>query len=81
MPQPVYAELIEKWRSLAARRKAYFVQLYESGRWRLYYSQEAFVVAMREVVAVAQAWEDLARENLARKNLSAPPRQGQRPTP
>jgi len=65
MLRPVHAELIEKWRSLAARRQAYFIQLYETGRWRLYYSQEAFILAMREVVAGTQAWEDLARKNPA----------------
>jgi hypothetical protein len=65
MQRPVYAELTEKWRSLAARRRAYFVQLYESGRWRLYYSEEAFITAVREVVAVAQAWDDLACRNAA----------------
>lgn len=65
MQRPVYAELTEKWRSLAARRRAYFVHLYESGRWRLYYSEEAFIVAIREVVAVAQAWDDLAYRNAA----------------
>jgi uncharacterized repeat protein (TIGR03809 family) len=62
----VHAELTERWRSLAARRKAYFVHLYDSGRWRLYYNQETFMAAMREVVAVAQAWEDLARRARSR---------------
>ena len=28
-----------KWRALAERQRAYFVQLYHTGRWRRYYSE------------------------------------------
>jgi hypothetical protein len=32
-----------KWRALAERRRAHFVELYHSGRWKRYYSEEQFL--------------------------------------
>jgi uncharacterized repeat protein (TIGR03809 family) len=45
-----------RWRSLAERRRAHFVELYKSGRWRRYYTEEAFLAHMREVVRGADEW-------------------------
>ena len=55
-----YGDVAQKWRELAERRRAHFVDLYRSGRWRHYYTEEQFLVRMREVVQAAEAWAHLA---------------------
>jgi uncharacterized repeat protein (TIGR03809 family) len=54
-------ELAQKWRELADRRREHFVDLYHSGRWRHYYSEEQFVAQMREVIRAAEDWARLTQ--------------------
>jgi uncharacterized repeat protein (TIGR03809 family) len=49
-----------KWRDLAERRRAHFYELYHSGRWRRYYSDEEFLRGMREAILVAKRWAEIA---------------------
>ena len=53
-------EISKKWRDLAERRLAYFTELYRSGRWKHYYTPEAFSARMNDVVKAAKAWRHLA---------------------
>ena len=53
-------QVAKRWRDLADRRRSHFVELYESGRWKLYYSEADFIARMREVVQAAERWEKLA---------------------
>jgi len=57
---PPYREVSQKWRDLAERRRAHFVELYRSGRWKHYYTEEQFLQRMREVIYAAEAWQQLA---------------------
>ncbi len=63
-------EISRKWRDLADRRLAYFTELYRSGRWKHYYTQEDFVARMRDVVKAAKVWSDLADRSLADQILA-----------
>jgi uncharacterized repeat protein (TIGR03809 family) len=49
-------ENTRKWHALAERRRAYFVELYRSGRWRRYYGEEAFLAHLREVMQNVEQW-------------------------
>jgi uncharacterized repeat protein (TIGR03809 family) len=49
-----------KWRDLAERRRAHFVELYRSGRWKHYYSDEEFAASMRQAIAAAERWVAIA---------------------
>ena len=49
-------DLARKWRALAQRRKAHLVDLYHSGRWRLYYSEADFAERLREAVCLVDRW-------------------------
>ncbi len=49
-----------KWRDLAERRRAHFIDLYRSGRWKHYYSNDEFLDRMREAIANANRWAKLA---------------------
>ena len=56
-----YGDVAQKWRDLAERRRAHFVDLYRSGRWKHYYTEEQFLLRMREVIRAADTWAQLAR--------------------
>jgi len=51
------------WHALAERRLAYFTELYRSGRWQRYYSQEHFALRMLDVIKAAREWDDLAKRD------------------
>ena len=53
-------KVAQKWRELAEKRRAYFTDLYRSGRWRLYYTDDELLLRMREVVAAAERWGAIA---------------------
>jgi hypothetical protein len=61
-------EVSLRWRSLAERRRSYFVELYNSGRWKQYYTEDAFLAQMHEVVRSAEEWDKLVGQNAARSN-------------
>jgi uncharacterized repeat protein (TIGR03809 family) len=48
-----------KWRALAERRRAHFVELYNSGRWKRYYSGEQFLLRLREAIRVSERWAEI----------------------
>jgi uncharacterized repeat protein (TIGR03809 family) len=50
----------QKWRDLADRRRAHFVELYHSGRWKHYYSEEQFLSRMRDAIRAAESWALIA---------------------
>ena len=52
--------LARKWCELAQRRRAHFLELYDSGRWKHYYDEEQFLARLREAVAAAETWAKLA---------------------
>jgi uncharacterized repeat protein (TIGR03809 family) len=54
------AEITRKGRELAERRRAHLVELYDTGRWKHYYTWEQLLVRMREAIKVVETWERLA---------------------
>jgi len=59
-PALEFDEVAHKWRALTERRRAHFVELYQSGRWKHYYSEEQFLYRMREAVALSERWAEIA---------------------
>jgi uncharacterized repeat protein (TIGR03809 family) len=49
-----------KWRDIAERRRAHHLDLYKSGRWQHYYTDEEFLAEMRQAVAIAERWAKIA---------------------
>ena len=49
-----------RWRDLAERRRDHFLELYQSGRWKHYYTDEEFLKAMREAIMLAERWAAIA---------------------
>lgn len=58
-----YERALERWRALAERRLEHMTQLYETGRWRRYFSEEKFLSVIRETKAAAEHWQRLAPEH------------------
>jgi uncharacterized repeat protein (TIGR03809 family) len=58
--RPGFDQITKKWHDLAERRLAHYTELYRSGRWQHYYTQELFATRMLDVINVAKKWRALA---------------------
>ena len=52
-------ETVRKLHALAERRRRHYVELYRSERWRRYFTEEAFLLRMRDVIQNAEAWANI----------------------
>jgi len=50
----------QKWRALAERRRAHLVELYDSGRWKGYFTEAQFIHRMRQAVQQSERWAKIA---------------------
>ena len=64
IPRCMPAEITRKGRELAERRRAHLVELYDTGRWKHYYTQEQLLACMREAINMIETWERLAKAPL-----------------
>jgi len=60
LPLRMSEDLARRWRALAEQRRAHFAALYHSGRWKLYYTETQFRLAVRETVELLEAWKAIA---------------------
>jgi hypothetical protein len=49
-----------KWRDLIERRRAHFIELYLTGRWKRYYDEEQFLEIFRDTMNIADRWIEIA---------------------
>jgi len=63
-------ELGARWRVLAERRLEYLTELFESGRWRRFYSERAFLENIQEAKAAVAHWRDLSRREVVHEPRS-----------
>ncbi len=54
------ADVIGRWRTLAEQRLDYLTQLFESGRWRRFYGEVAFLENIREAKVAVETWRGLS---------------------
>jgi hypothetical protein len=64
------AATTHKWRELALQRHAHFLELYQTGRWKLYYSEHDFLIRMREAVHLLESWDTLSAPAVEEKPAS-----------
>ena len=56
-------DIVARWCGLAERRLEYLTELFETGRWRRFHSEVAFLENIREAKTAVETWRDLlARE-------------------
>jgi uncharacterized repeat protein (TIGR03809 family) len=57
-----YAQhILDRWCRIAEQRLDYLIELYESGRWRRFHSEHAFMENILEAKAAVETWRALAR--------------------
>jgi uncharacterized repeat protein (TIGR03809 family) len=49
-----------KWRRLAERRQAHLVELFQTGRWKHYYTEEQLHRYLREADRLTERWAEIA---------------------
>ena len=64
MTKPIDTErgrsVVVRWRILAARRLEHLVELYQSGRWKIYHKESEFLAMVQEARGALKTWEVLA---------------------
>ena len=52
-------EIVARWCNLAEQRLEHLTELFESGRWRRYHSERAFLENIQEAKDAVEIWRDL----------------------
>jgi uncharacterized repeat protein (TIGR03809 family) len=52
-------DIVARWSALAERRLDYLTELFETGRWRRFHSEVAFLENIQEAKAAVETWRDL----------------------
>jgi hypothetical protein len=63
-------EIIERWCVLAEQRLDHLTELFESGRWRRYYSEMSFLENIQEAKKAVEAWRQLLNREASADNLA-----------
>ena len=53
-------DVLSRWCALAENRLAYLTEMFESGRWRRFYSERAFLENIREAKVAVETWRGLS---------------------
>jgi uncharacterized repeat protein (TIGR03809 family) len=61
-------DIVARWCALAERRLEYLTELFETGRWRRYHSELAFLENIQEAKTAVQTWRDLSMREASRDN-------------
>ncbi len=59
-------EVIARWCALAEQRLNYLTEMFESGRWRRFYTEVAFLENIREAKLAVETWRGLSMPDQAR---------------
>ena len=59
-------EIALQWQRLAERRREHLLELYRSGRWRRYYTEDQIMSLMRDTVRNIEEWGEISGEQPAR---------------
>ena len=63
-PQIAFSQnFAARGRALAEQRLAYLTELYDTGRWRRFHTEEAFLMNVRESRAAVDAWRRIEQFN------------------
>ena len=75
-------DTVARWCNLAEKRLEHLTDMFESGRWRRFHTEQAFLENFREAKAAVETWRDLmardaapAHLDLTGKHLMAAPRE------
>jgi uncharacterized repeat protein (TIGR03809 family) len=57
-------EVIARWCTLAEQRLNYLTEMFESGRWRRFYTEVAFLENIKEAKFAVETWRSLSTPHL-----------------
>jgi uncharacterized repeat protein (TIGR03809 family) len=66
-------EVIARWCALAEQRLNYLTEMFESGRWRRFYTEVAFLENIKEAKFAVETWRSLSMPHLARGAAAVEP--------
>ena len=61
-------DTVARWCAFAEQRLEYLTELFETGRWRRFHSEVAFLENIQEAKTAVETWRDLAMREAARNN-------------
>jgi uncharacterized repeat protein (TIGR03809 family) len=61
-------DILNRWCIIAEQRLDHLTELYESGRWRRYHSENAFMENLREAKGAVETWRVLAHREATPDN-------------
>jgi uncharacterized repeat protein (TIGR03809 family) len=61
-------EIVARWCHLAEQRLKYLTELFDSGRWRRFHGEEAFLDNIREAKTAVENWRELLSREASRDN-------------
>jgi uncharacterized repeat protein (TIGR03809 family) len=61
-------DIVARWCAFAEQRLEYLTELFETGRWRRFHSEVAFLENIQEAKAAVEIWRDLATREASRNN-------------
>lgn len=64
-------DIVARWLALAEKRLAYLTVMFETGRWRRYYSEREFLENIQESKAGVEAWRALLLRKQSCDNKAA----------
>jgi uncharacterized repeat protein (TIGR03809 family) len=63
-------DVIARWCALAEQRLEYLTELFETGRWRRYHSELAFLENIQEAKSAVETWRGLSMREASRDNAA-----------
>ena len=63
-------DIVARWCALAEQRLEHLTELFETGRWRRYHSELAFLENIQEAKTAVETWRDLSRREASRDNTA-----------
>ena len=61
-------DVVARWCTLAEQRLEYLTELFETGRWRRYHSERAFLENIQEAKTAVEVWRGLSTREASRDN-------------
>src|SRR5450755_4649358 len=61
-------DVVARWCTLAEQRLEYLSELFETGRWRRYFSERAFLENIQEAKTAVEIWRELSTREASRDN-------------
>src|SRR6185437_4045220 len=61
-------DVLARWCNLAEQRLEYLTELFETGRWRRFHSEQSFLENIREAKAAVETWRNLLSREATRDN-------------